>query len=253
MTTGSPGGQRAETGSGGFRVCPCGDGAVCIELGDRVDAGLHSRIIALDKAIASQNLPGVLETVPTYRSLLVHVDPVQVDHQRLAETARILAERPAECVAQPVRWRVPVLYGGMYGVDLSRLAAERGMTPGDFAALHASVVYRVFMIGFMPGFAYLGGLDSRLAAPRRQVPRSRVPAGSIAIGGIQTSIGSLPAPSGWHLIGRTPVRCFQADRVPPFLFEAGHEVVFDPASESEWEAMDAAARKGEPIAERIVP
>ena len=233
------------------RVRFCGDGAVCVEFGNRIDPGIHSRVIALDEAVGAQDLPGVIETVPTYRSLLIHIDPLRADHERLALTLSAMAAQPAVRQEQPPRWRIPVLYGGRYGVDLDPLAAERGMTSDAFAELHAEAVYRVFMIGFMPGFTYLGGLDSRLAAPRRPEPRARVPAGSIAIGGIQTSIGSLPAPSGWHLIGRTPVRCFLPDRDPPFLFQAGHEVEFHPVPESEWEAMDAAAARGELIAERM--
>ena len=248
---GRGGGDPSRPKTGDVRIRYCGDSAICVELGNRVDAGIHSRVIALDEAVAARVLPGVIETVPTYRSLLIHIDPLQADHDRLARTLSAMAAQPVVRPKRPQRWRIPVLYGGSHGVDLDPLAAERGMTPGEFADLHADAVYRVFMIGFVPGFTYLGGLDPRLAAPRRPEPRTRVPAGSIAIGGIQTSIGSLPAPSGWHLIGRTPVRCFLPGRDPPFLFQAGHEVVFEAVPESEWEAMDAAAERGELIAERM--
>ena len=245
---------RAETGPpppAGVRIHPCGDSAICVEFGDGIDAAVHARVLALDRALAAGDLPGVVETVPTYRSLLVHVDPLQADHGRLADRLRVLAERPAPAPPAPVRWRVPVVYGGEHGVDLAPLAGARGMTAETFIRQHAEAVYRVFMIGFVPGFTYLGGLDPRLAAPRRPAPRARVPRGSIAIGGEQTSIGSMPAPSGWHLIGQTPVRVFDAGRDPPCLFAAGDEIVFDPVPDGEWAALDAAAAAGARIAGRV--
>ena len=251
MTSVGGEGDRSRREADEVRVRHCGDSAICVEFGNRVDAGIHSRVIALDEAVSAQDLPGVVETVPTYRSLLIHVDPVQADHRHLARTLSEMATQPVLQREQAPRWRIPVLYGGSHGVDLESLAAERGMTPGEFAGLHAETVYRVFMVGFVPGFTYLGGLNPRLAAPRRPEPRARVPAGSIAIGGIQTSIGSIPAPSGWHLIGRTPVRCFLPEREPPFLFRAGHEVVFTSVPESQWDVMEAAAARGDLIAERI--
>ncbi len=251
MSAGEGSGIAGRPDAGGLRVRFCGDSAICIEFGNRVDADLHARVLALDRAIAARELPGVIEAVPTYRSLLVHIDPVRADHRDLADALCALAAQPAEREVPRERWWIPVVYGGAHGVDLAPLAAERGMTPKEFAESHAAAVYTVFMIGFMPGFTYLGGLDPRLSAPRHPEPRARVPAGSIAIGGMQTSIGTLPAPSGWHLIGQTPVRGFVPGRVPPFLFEAGQEVEFESIPEAEWESMDAAARAGERIAVRV--
>ncbi len=238
---------------GGFRLRVCGDRAVSVEFGDRVDESLHARVLALDAALGKEVIGGVVETVPTYRSLLVVVDPVRVEFEALVDRLRSLAKDAVPAGRAPCRWRVPVVYGGAFGEDLEPLATERGMTPDAFAALHASVVYRVFMIGFMPGFAYLGGLDPRLAAPRRQEPRPRVPTGSIAIGGEQTSIGSVEAPSGWHLIGRTPVRCFQPGRDPLFLFEAGQEVVFEPVPASAWDELCEEAEAGGLVASLAAP
>ena len=233
------------------RVCLCGDSAVSVEFGNRVDSDLHARVMSLDAAMAGLGLPGVVETVPTYRSLMVHLDPEHVDHAALAETLRILASRQVRRSAKVCRWRVPVVYGGTFGEDLALLAAEREMSEEEFVRIHAAAEYTVFMIGFMPGFAYLGGMDPCLAAPRRPEPRPRVPAGSIAIGGTQSSIGSVEAPSGWHLIGRTPVRCFQPGREPLFLFEAGHEVVFEPVPEEAWAALAASAEAGDLVARRV--
>lgn len=233
------------------RLLPCGDSAITVEFGDTVDAGLNARVLALDAALAAQPIEGVVETTPTYRSLLVHLDPLRVDRAALAARIEALcrALKPAE--ATPRRWRVPVVYGGESGVDLEDLAARHGMSPGALVERHAGAVYRVYMIGFMPGFAYLGGLDPRLATPRRTEPRLVTPAQSVSIGGAQTAISTVACPSGWHLIGRTPARGFLPGRDPAFLYEAGDEIVFAPVDASRWEALDRAAAAGEPVAERL--
>lgn len=233
------------------RLLSCGDAAIAVEFGDVVDAGLNARVLALDAALAAQAIPGLVETTPTYRSLLLHLDPLVVD--RAALEARILhlcADLRAE-TATPRRWRVPVVYGGAHGVDLDDLAARHGLTPGELIERHAGAVYRVYMIGFMPGFAYLGGLDDRLATPRRTEPRLTTPAQSVSIGGAQTAIASVACPSGWHLIGRTPARGFMPGRDPVFLYEAGDEIVFAPIEAARWDALDRAAAAGEPVAERL--
>ncbi len=230
------------------RLLACGDSAISVDFGDHIDPGLNARVVALDAALCDLALPGVLETVPTYRSLLVHVDATMVDFPALCDTLRRLARRTHAQTMSRRRWRVPVVYGGAFGVDLAALATDRGMRPADFVQAHVQSLYTVYMIGFMPGFAYLGGLDPRLATPRRREPRSSVPDRSISIGGAQSAIGSLAAPSGWQLIGRTPVRACMPGRSPVFLFEPGDEVVFEPLSEDAWPALDAAASAGEIVA-----
>ena len=233
------------------RIVPCGDAAVLIEFGDGIDDGINRRVIALDKAVGKAKLPGVIETVPTYRSLLVHLDPLAADHVELLASLRRLASETEAIRDAGRRWKVPVLYGGRHGEDLDWLASSRGMSPELIVELHAAPTYRVHMVGFMPGFTYLGGLDPRLATPRRPVPRSVIPGGSISIGGAQSAIGSNPSPSGWHLIGRTPVRCYDPDRSPNFLFEAGDEVVFQPIAQNDWDSLTELAASGQPVAERM--
>ena len=148
-------------------------------------------------------------------------------------------------------WQVPVAYGGEHGIDLAEMAAERGITEAELVRRHAAPTYRVYMIGFQPGFAYLGGLDPALAKPRRTDPRPRTPAGSISIGGVQTAVASVEAPSGWHLIGRTPALPFRLGRDPVFLFQAGDSVRFEPISPEAVEALATLATAGEPVAERL--
>ena len=229
-------------------ILPCGDAAIAVEFGDGIDAVVNARVIALDRAVREAKLAGVVECVPTYRSLLVHLDPLTADHTGMFDTLRALALKTAAEKGSTRRWTVPVVYGGAFGEVLKTLADRHGTTPEEAIALHAGAVYRVFMVGFMPGFTYLGGLDPRLATPRRPTPRARIPGGSISIGGEQTAIGAAPSPSGWHLIGRTPVRCFHRGREPAFLFEAGDEVVFQPVPASEWKRLAADAATGVTVA-----
>ena len=231
------------------RVVPCGDSAIAVEFGDRVDAEINQRVIALDHSVRAAALPGVVECVPTYRSLLVHLDPLTAKHAKLSLILAGLAREAHTGTARGRRWRVPVVYGGDHGEDLVGLAALHGLTPEQVVEIHAGSVYRVYMIGFVPGFTYLGGLDSRLATPRRNTPRARIPGGSVSIGGAQSAIGSIPSPSGWHLIGRTPVLCFHPGRNPVFLFEAGDEITFERMHAERWECLAARSEAGDIIAE----
>ena len=230
------------------RILPCGDTAIAVEFGDRIDAGINQRVIALDHAVREAGLPGVIECVPTYRSLLVHLDPLLADHEELSLTLAGLATEARARAVNGRRWRVPVVYGGDFGEDLPELAALRGLSPEQVVELHVNSIYRVYMVGFMPGFTYLGGLDPRLAMPRRHTPRQRIPGGSISIGGAQSAIGSIPSPSGWHLIGRTPVLSFHPDRDPVFLFEAGDEITFERIPAEQWRRLAEQSAAGDMIA-----
>lgn len=232
-------------------ILPCGDGAVSVDFGNVIDLGVNARVRALDAALQEAPPPGLIETVPTYRSLLVVFDPLASDYDGLLAHLEALAARDAVTAAVPRRWRVPAIYGGAFGEDLDEMAAFAGLTAAALVEAHAAPVYRIMMIGFMPGFSYLGGLDERLWRPRRDVPRAKIPAASISIGGAQTAIGSTAGPSGWHLIGRTPALPFMKGRDPVFLFEAGDEVVFAPISEAEWRSLSAAAAEGAPVVERL--
>ncbi|HRD75264.1 MAG TPA: 5-oxoprolinase subunit PxpB [Hyphomicrobiaceae bacterium] len=233
-----------------------GDQAVGVEFGDTVDPVLSGKVLALDAAIlagvkAGTLGPGIVETVPTYRSIAVHVDPFVADIDALATAVLEMARSIEPLVAAARRWRVPVVYGGDYGIDLDATAARLGMSAAELIERHSAPVYRCYMIGFLPGFAYLGGADPRIAIPRRDSPRLKTPAGTISIGGIQAGIQSVEAPSGWHLLGTTPVRNFMHGRDPAFLVCAGDEVEFYPIAASEFEGLSRRAAAGEPVAELI--
>ena len=231
------------------RILLCGDAALAVEFGDTVDPRLNAKVLALDAR--AKNLPGVVETVPTYRSLLVHYDPTIAAFADLSDALRGLARDLPDEPAEGRLWRIPVVYGGEYGIDLEDVAVRHGLTPAEVVARHAAPVYRVYMIGFLPGFAYLGGLDPSIATSRREVPRLKTPPGTISIGGVQALVASIEAPSGWHLLGRTPVRSFMPGRDPVFLLEAGDRVVFEPVPQSRWAVLEAAADRGEPVAEIV--
>jgi KipI family sensor histidine kinase inhibitor len=233
------------------RFLNAGDSAIIVEFGDGIDAGINARVLTLDAKIQSAHIAGIVETVPTYRSLMVQVDPLRFDRDAFEDQVRALLPTLGDVIPKGRRWRVPVVYGGEFGIDLDDVAERHNLTSKQVIDRHAAAIYRVYMIGFMPGYTYLGGLDPSIATPRRLDPRAKTPAGTISIGGIQALVAGAEMPSGWHLLGRTPVVTFMARRTPPVLFSPGDEVQFIPIDASRWPALSAAAHAGETIAEVI--
>ena len=233
------------------RLLPSGDSAITVEYSRDIDDGANRSVLALDRALARAPIAGVTEAVPTYRSLLVHYDPVQIDFNTLSERLLALAKSPGEATASARRWRIPVAYGGEHGIDLEDVAKALNTTPDDIVARHVAGNYRVAMIGFTPGWSYLSGLEKSLHMPRRQNPRLLTPAGTISIGGVQTGVQCLAGPSGWHLLGRTPVRTYQLHRDPTFLLEPGDYVTFSRIDAKTFAEQDRAAEAGEIVAELV--
>ncbi|WP_082074844.1 5-oxoprolinase subunit PxpB [Martelella endophytica] len=230
------------------RISPAGDSAVTVEFADGIDDAINRDVIALDRSLAETPIPGVRETIPSYRSLLVFYDPARIRGASLTErlAARAQTLKPEETPAR--RFCVPVCYDGP---DMDELAALKAMTPAALAAAHAEGHYRVHMIGFAPGFAYLGGLPEQLATPRLDVPRQLVEASSVGIGGAQACITSLPGPSGWRYIGRTPLTLFDAGRKEPAFFRAGDLISFFAVTADDHAALARRAAAGEMIAEAL--
>lgn len=227
-------------------LIPCGDRALMLQLGETIDSGMNARITALADEIRAAELPGVTEIVPTYRSLLLMYDPELIRGAALERELLDLWDRPARDGASGRLWRVPCLYGRA-GDDLEELAAMKGMTPEEVVALHSGAEYRVYMIGFAPGFPYLGGLPEALHTPRLKKPRQNIPAGGVGIGGQQANINSLAGPSGWRYVGWTPIRCFDPERAEPFLFRAGDRIRFHPVDAAEAAALAERAERGDPL------
>jgi 5-oxoprolinase (ATP-hydrolysing) subunit B len=231
------------------RLLPSGDSAITVEFSRHIDDAANQRVLALDRAVVQEPIPGVTETVPTYRSLLVHYDPTLTDFDVLGKRLLERAGHRAQHSEGTRRWRVPVAYGGEHGIDLEAVATSLGITPDEVVTRHVAGDYRVAMIGFTPGWSYLSGLQKSLHMPRRQNPRLSTPAGTISIGGVQAGIQCLAGPSGWHLLGRTPVRTYQLHRDPIFLLEPGDRVTFYLIDARTFAEQDRAAERGEIVAE----
>jgi len=221
-----------------FRIVPAGDSAIVVEFEERIDLVINERAIALAGALEAARIGGVRDVVPTYRSVALFFDPLRTNYDALVEAVEREAGRPApDAAAQHAVIRIPVCYGGDLGPDLDGVAAFGGISTDEVVALHTAPIYRVFMLGFVPGFAYMGVVDARIAAPRRPTPRVRVPEGSVGIAGVQTGIYPAETPGGWQLIGRTPIKPFEAEREKPFLMKAGDSVQFYPIERTEFERL----------------
>ena len=218
--------------------------ALTIYLGDDIDEVVNRQIVALRHHIEAQSFEGVVEVVPSYTSLIIHFDVFSVDLEKLKAA---LEKIDIDALAQePFQYRVieiPVCYGGEYGPDIGYFK-ESGLSEEDVVRLHADTEYLVYMLGFMPGFPFLGGLDERLYKDRLETPRVSIPAGSVGIGGRQTGMYPFESPGGWHLLGRTPVPLFDADREPTILYGAGDRIVYRSIGEDEYKDIEKRVAQG---------
>ena len=212
-----------------FRIVPAGDAALIVELPARIDPEINDRAVALAAAIRRHCAGMVRDVVVGYCTVTVYFDPLQVDPDQMERRVRGLAARSSVAERSAgVLVEVPVCYGGSEGPDLPAVAAAAGLTEAEVAAIHSGLTYRVYVVGFVPGFPYMASVDPRLALPRRATPRTRVPAGSVAIAAGQTGIYPSETPGGWHLIGRTPLKPYDEARPEPFAFKPGDRVRFHP-------------------------
>jgi len=231
------------------RLLDAGDSALTIEFGSSISGELVAEVAALEHALdaarARGALAGVIETVPTFRSLTVLYDPLLTCRAELDPVLRSLLgqARPVQA-AVPRRWRLPVCYGGSFGADLIDVAAASGQSADEVVRLHAGTEFTVYMLGFMPGFPFMGSLPEVLAVPRRSEPRVRVPAGSVAITGRLTAIYPWESPGGWQLLGACPVPLFDAAAASPVLLAPGDKVCFEPVTAARYAEIDAALRQG---------
>lgn len=221
-----------------FRIQPAGDAALRVELPAQFDAAISARVVAMGEAVRARWGSVIRDAVVGYHTLTVYFDPLRVDGRWLEDQlATIAADTASLADTSRAHIEVPVCYGGELGPDLADVAHAAGCTEEDVVGLHTSHEYRVFVVGFVPGFGYMGPVDPRLALPRRRSPRTRVPAGSVALAAGQTGIYPMETPGGWHLIGRTPVRPFDANRAEPVLFRPGDRVRFRSITREDYDAM----------------
>ncbi len=237
------------------RLLPAGDSALLIEFGDEIDPAINAQVHALALALrarsllGARSLPGTREAVPTYRSLLLHYDPLRLSlDQVIAFAEEALGQLETRARPDPRVLEIPTCYGGEFGPDLEFVARHNGLSVDEVIRIHSSALYPVYMLGFSPGFAYLGGLSKVIATPRLASPRTHVPAGSVGIAGEQTGIYPIATPGGWQLVGRTSLRLFDPQRDPPALFRPGDRARFVPVGpdrfaaswEQEWGAREQA-------------
>lgn len=232
------------------RYFDAGETALVVEFGDSVDPAINSRVLALDAALGENAPDGVIETVPTYRSLMIHYEPLTlpratlVAHIEAIETAGVPESEPQ------ARWTIPCCYDPALAEDIDAAAQALSLESPRLAEMHAGGDYRVYMYGFAPGWCYLGGLPARLAVPRRATPRGPTPQGAVLIGGGLSLIGADPMPTGWYVIGRTPERLFSLQREPPFFVNVGDAIHFEAIDRHSFASLQARADKGEIVSRR---
>jgi inhibitor of KinA len=224
-----------------------GEAALVVEFGRSIEPAIHDRVLALDAALTQRALPGVVELVPTIRSLMIHYDPLVIGRAALVEAVRGIqtnaaATKPAQ------RWTFPCCYDSQFGEDIGTIAAQLGMTPERVVALHSGATFQAYMYGFLPGFCYLGGLPKELTVARRPTIRPPHPTGTIMIGAGMGLITTFAMPTGWWLVGRTPERMFSLDRKQTFLAAVGDEIKFEPIDIDTFQALDRRAATGEVVA-----
>lgn len=227
-----------------FRVLPSGDTALVLEFGSEIDQAVSRRVLALHRRLRDLDWRGVVGSVPTFRSLLVHYDPDLIATEVLEEQLGALADEVDDVADQGRSWRLPACYDIAVAPDINDVATTTDMTPDQVVECHSGTAYHVYMVGFLPGYPYMGDVPEALVLPRREEPRVAVPPGSLAIATTMTAVYPLESPGGWHLIGRSPVRLFDPARAEPILLAPGDTVRFEPIDLDIYETLEEQARAG---------
>ncbi len=229
-----------------FRILPAGDLALVVEFGNEISPSCNDKVRRLNQCFKRQDIPGIIETVPTYRSLLIYYDPLKLSYKKLCRYIKaFFGAGPETGAYHKKRIEIPVCYGGRYGEDLADVAQHVGMSEAEVISLHSGTDYLIYMMGFLPGFPYLGGMDGRLKTPRLPNPRTAIPAGSVGIGGEQTGVYPIASPGGWRLIGRTPLKLYDSGNEKPTLYQTGDYVRFQPVDETEYTRIEELVKLGQ--------
>ena len=215
-----------------------GDTSLAILFGNEISEDINIQIRAFDEALNDEQIDGIYETVPTYCALTIHYAPEKIRYEELRERLEaLLAVSHKAQKMNTIVMEIPVLYGGEFGPDIEYVAEYNHITPEEVIKIHTEAEYLIYMLGFTPGFSYMGGMSEKIATPRLKTPRVLIPAGSVGIAGKQTGIYPIDSPGGWQLIGRTPVRLYDAERDNPILLDAGLHVKFVPVDEAEYQRI----------------
>ncbi|MCI9533928.1 MAG: 5-oxoprolinase subunit PxpB [Lachnospiraceae bacterium] len=228
-----------------IRILTAGDSSLLIEFGNEISPEINRRIAAVVELMREQHIEGVVDVIPAFCSLLVNYDPRVAGYEKMKKRLESLVRVDIK-VGQTKRkiFEIPVLYGGEYGPDLASIADHAGISEDEVVLIHSSKDYLIYMLGFLPGFCYLGGLDERIHTPRLSNPRLRIRAGSVGIGGSQTGIYPLDSPGGWQLMGMTPIKTYDPEREIPILVEAGNYIRFVPIDEEQYKRIQAQVAEG---------
>jgi KipI family sensor histidine kinase inhibitor len=238
------------TASRAPRFLDAGEAALVVEFGDVVDPSINDRVLALDAVLRADPPAGTREFVPTYRSLMIHYDPLQIDRDTLVAIISRKAAAVVEWRGEGTSWTLPCCYDPVLAEDLDEAAGLLGLTRDQAAALHAKATYRVYMCGFTPGQPYLGGVPEALVISRRPAPRPPHAAGAVLIGGGLCVVAPFMMPTGWYVIGRTPERLYAAERKDAFLIQAGDILRFDPIDLSTFRQLEQRTASGEIVARK---
>ncbi|MCZ6604274.1 MAG: 5-oxoprolinase subunit PxpB [Alphaproteobacteria bacterium] len=218
-----------------------GDVALIVEFGTAIDRAISRRVMNLARAVRRGDWQGVVDVVPTFRSLMVCYDPLRTSRAELEDRIGSLFDHQMDMQVRSKLWRIPIIYGGEFGPDLDNVADRTGLSSDDVVERHSSIQYHVYMIGFLPGYPYLGDLTKELQLPRLEKPRLRVPRRSVAIAQQITGVYPVESPGGWHLIGRVPVPLFDLEWPRPSLLLPGDAVRFEPVSQERFRELESAA------------
>jgi inhibitor of KinA len=232
-----------------YRLLLAGDTALVVEFGQEIDRTISTVVLALARRLNEARLHGIVETVPTFRSLMVHYEPLLLPTEDLAVQIGKLMQDLQTSEVTGRQWRLPACYDASLAPDLGEVAALTGLTSAQVIERHSAVNYHVYTLGFQPGFAYLGDVPPELVLPRREVPRPKIPGGSLAIAAKMTAVYPLESPAGWHLIGRSPVPLWQPPPKARSLLAPGDRVIFTPVSPREYETLRARPLDGAFLAE----
>lgn len=222
-----------------------GDTSLSAEFGNEISETINAQIRAFTIALENSKIPGIVELVPTYRSCMIHYDPGVISYGALTKRLRGLMDKLGSVEIPPSDvLEVPVLYGGEMGPDLPFVAEHAGLSEQEVVDIHTSTEYLIYMLGFTPGFTYLGGMSEKIETPRLKQPRVKIPAGSVGIAGRQTGVYPIDSPGGWQLIGRTPVKMYDPNRETPILPKAGQYIRFRAIDQAEYDRIAAEAEAG---------
>ncbi len=226
------------------RYLMSGDKGLVVEFGNEISEPVNEKVRGLYLAIQKSQMPGIYELIPTYRSLLIQYNPLEIEIDSLIEKlSEIEKDLGAIDLPKPRIVEIPTIYGGEFGEDLGFVAEHNGLSEDEVIKIHSSIDYRIYMLGFTPGFSYLGGMSEKIAAPRLKTPRTKIPGGSVGIAGKQTGIYPMESPGGWQLIGRTPVKLYDPSSETPIILQAGDYIRFIPIDKDEYDYIHDLAEK----------